>query len=291
MTKIVCIAVLLVCVAGEAAAVQTIQPVPPADPTAPQTGAVVSVVPSGDYRVGPQDVLNITVYGEEQLSGRIRVDNDGTFPFQYLNRVKAEGLTTIQIESALRTALADGYLRNPQISVEVVEYRSQSVFVTGEVRLPNKYSLPGNSTLMDVLTLAGSVTSNAGNFVLITRAREGTPQGPAAADNGAADLRVSLKDIQSGKAQHITIRDGDTIFVPKAERVWVVGHVRNAGGITYEEGMTVFEAISAAGGITEKGSNRFSIRRLVNGRMREIDAKAEDVLEPGDQVNVRPRRL
>ena len=146
MTKIVCIAVLLVCVAGEAAAVQTIQPVPPADPTAPQTGAVVSVVPSGDYRVGPQDVLNITVYGEEQLSGRIRVDNDGTFPFQYLNRVKAEGLTTIQIESALRTALADGYLRNPQISVEVVEYRSQSVFVTGEVRLPNKYSLPGNSS-------------------------------------------------------------------------------------------------------------------------------------------------
>jgi polysaccharide export outer membrane protein len=165
------------------------------------------------------------------------------------------------------------------------------VFVTGEVRLPNKYSIPGNSTLMEVLTLAGSVTANAGNYVLITRAREATAQGPAAGDTGAADLRVSLKDIQSGKVQNITIRDGDTIFVPKAERVWVVGHVRNGGGITYEEGMTVFEAVSAAGGITEKGSNRFSIRRLVNGRMREIDAKAEDVLQPGDQVNVRPRRL
>ena len=289
MTKIVGIAVLLVCVAVEAAAVQSVQPAHPAAPAAPQTGPTVTVVPSGDYRVGPQDVLNITVYGEEQLSGRIRVDNDGTFPFQYLNRVKAEGLTTIEIEHTLRTALADGYLRNPQISVEVVEYRSQSVFVTGEVRLPNKYSLPGNSTLMDVLTLAGSVTANAGHWVLITRARQGA-QGPAAVDN-SADLRVSLKDIQSGKAQNITIRDGDTIFVPKAERVFVVGHVRNTGPITYEEGMTVFEAISAAGGITEKGSNRFSIRRLVNGRMREFDAKAEDVLQPGDQVNVRPRRL
>ena len=266
--------------------------------SAPPTGAPPAAAPppadSGEYRVGPQDVLNITVYGETQLSGRIRVDSDGSFPFQYLNRVKAEGLTTAQIETALRVALADGYLKNPQVSVELAEYRSQSVFVTGEVRLPNKYSIPGNSTLMDVLTLAGSVTANAGNWVLITRARhsqaQGQPQGPSAADV-MADLRVSLNDIQSGQSQNVRVQDGDTIFVPKAERVWVVGHVRNAGGIAYEEGMTVFQAVSAAGGITEKGSNRFSIRRMVGGRMKEIDAKAEDALQPGDQVNVRPRRL
>ena len=260
------------------------QSVPPAAQQLPS-------IASGDYLVGPQDVLNVTVYGEPQLSGRIRVDSDGAFPFQYLNRVKAEGLTTAQIEAALRNGLADGYLRNPQVSVEVVEFRSQSVFVTGEVRLPNKYSLPGNSTLMDVLTLAGSVTANAGNWVLITHARQGAAQGPAAIDSLRADVRVNLKDIQTGKTQNIRVEDGDTIFVPKAERVWVVGHVRNPGGIVHEEGMTVFEAVSAAGGITEKGSNRFSIRRLVKGQMREIDAKAEDVLQPGDQVNVRPRRL
>jgi polysaccharide export outer membrane protein len=246
---------------------------------------------SSDYRVGPQDVLSITVYGESQLSGKIRVDADGTFPFQYLNRVKAEGLTTVEIEAALKTALADGYLRNPQISVEVAEYRSQSVFVTGEVRLPNKYSLQGNLNLMDVLTLAGSVTPNAGNWVLVTHARQGAAQAPAAVENTSADLRINLRDVQTGKAQNIRLQDGDTIFVPKADRVWVVGHVRNAGGIVYEEGMTVFQAVAAAGGITEKGSNRFSIRRLVNGQMKETDAKAEDVLQPGDQVNVRPRRL
>jgi polysaccharide export outer membrane protein len=259
--------------------------VPPAAPAAAALHA------PGDYRVGPQDVLSITVYGEPQLSGKIRVDNDGSFSFQYLNRVKAEGLTTAEIAAALTAGLADGYLRNPQISVEVTEYRSQSVFVTGEVRLPNKYSLQGNLNLMDVLTLAGSVTPNAGNWVLITHARQGASEGPAAAENASADLRVNLRDIQTGKAQNIRVQDGDTIFVPKAERVWVVGHVRNAGGIFYEEGMTVFQAVAAAGGITEKGSNRFSIRRLVKGQMREIDAKAEDVLQPGDQVNVRPRRL
>ena len=245
----------------------------------------------GDYIVGPHDVLSVRIYGEEKLSGRIRIDTDGSFPFEYLGRVKAEGMTTAQIEGYLAKALSDGYLRNPQVSVEVAEYRSQAVFVTGEVRSPNKYSLPGDSTLMDVLTLAGSVTPNAGNWVQITHARRGTQVlGPAV--SAEYDLRVNLRDIQTGKAQNIQMRDGDTIFVPKAERVWVVGQVRNPQGIVYEEGMTVFEAIAAAGGITEKGSNsRIEIVRIEKGQRKTIDAKHADVLKPGDQVNVKTRRL
>jgi polysaccharide export outer membrane protein len=244
-----------------------------------------------EYAVGPQDVLNVRIYGEEKLSGRIRIDNDGSFPFEYLGRVKAEGMTTAQIEAYLAKALGDGYLRNPQVSVEVVEYRSQSVFVTGEVRAPNKYSLPGNSTLMDLLTLAGSITPNAGNWVQITHARQGAESlGPAASAD--YDMRVNLRDIQTGKAQNIKMRDGDTIFVPKAERVWVVGQVRNPQGVVFEEGMTVFEAVAAAGGITEKGSNsRIEIIRIENGQRKSLDAKQTDVLKPGDQVNVRTRRL
>jgi polysaccharide export outer membrane protein len=262
-------------------------------PAAPKGPKPALPLPQGDeeYAVGPQDVINVRIYGEEKLSGRIRVDSDGTFPFEYLGRVKAEGMTPAQIEGYLTKALGDGYLRSPQISVEVVEYRSQSVFVTGEVRSPNKYSLPGNSTLMDLLTLAGSVTPNAGNWVQITHARKGVELlGPTASTD--YDMRVNLRDIQTGKAQNIKMRDGDTIFVPKAERVWVVGQVRNPQGVIYDEGMTVFEAIAAAGGITEKGSNsRIEIIRIENGRRRSIDAKQTDLLKPGDQVNVRTRRL
>ena len=103
---------------------------------------------------------------------------------------------------------------------------------------------------------------------------------------------LNLRDIQTGKAQNVKMRDGDTIFVPKAERVWVVGQVRNPQGVVHEEGMTVFEAIAAAGGITEKGSNsRIEIVRIENGQRKSIDAKQTDVLKPGDQVNVRTRRL
>jgi len=264
---------------------------PPVDPSKVTAAPAPTLAPSMDYVVGAQDLLKITIYGEPLLSGAIRVDNEGSFPFQYLDRVKAEGLTTAQIEKVLRDRLGDGYLRSPQVSVEVIEYRSQSVFVTGEVRLPNKYSLPGNSTLMDVLTLAGSVTSNAGTWVQITHARAGV-KGLGPAVTAEYDVRVNLRDIQTGKAQNIQVQDGDTIFVPKTERVWVVGQVRNSGGIPYEEGMTVFEAISAAGGVTEKGSNnRVEIIRIENGRRKSFDAKQTDVLKPGDQVNVRARRL
>ena len=280
---------LLVWAAGPPAFAQTTAPAPVSPNVAKAPPPPATAVT--DYAVGPQDVLNVRIYGEEKMSGRIRVDNDGTLPFEYLGRVKVEGMTTAQIEAYLTKALGDGYLRNPQVSVEIVEYRSQSVFVTGEVRMPNKYSLPGNSTLMDVLTYAGSVTPNAGNWVHITHARQGADtRGPAA--SAEYDMRVNLRDIQTGKAQNIKMRDGDTVYVPKSERVWVVGQVRNVGGIVYEEGMTVFEAIAAAGGITEKGSStRIEIIRLENGQRKSIDAKQTDVLKPGDQVNVRTRRL
>ncbi len=80
--------------------------------------------------------------------------------------------------------------------------------------------------------------------------------------------------------------------MPKADRIFVIGQVRTPGPFTYDENMTVFEAISLAGGATEKGSTtRISIRRLINGVMKEIDAKPSDRLKPGDQINVKPRRL
>jgi len=267
------------------AAAQGAAPLPPESPQAVKTAP--------DYRVGPQDVLNITVYGEPApLTGRFRVDSDGTFPYQYLNRVKAEGLTVAQIEDALAKALGDGYLRSPQVSVEVAEYRSQNVYVQGQVRSPGKYPLAVNASLMDAIFLAGSTLAEAGNWVEIYH--QGTAPGPNTAAVGvrAPDIRIRLTDVQSGKAQSIAIKDGDTIFVPKAERIYVTGQVRNPGAYAYDDDMTIFTAISLAGGITEKGSNtRISITRLVNGQRREIDAKQEDVLKPGDQVTVKPRRL
>jgi polysaccharide export outer membrane protein len=252
-----------------------------------------SAPPPSDYLVGAGDILQITVYGEKELSGPFRVDNDGTFPYQYLNRVKAEGLTTQAIEESMEKALADGFLRNPQVSVEVKEYRSQNVWVQGQVRAPGKYPLPANASLMDAIFLAGSTTADAGNWVEIYRQRSAAATGPSVATAGnKPDERIKLTDVQSGIAQSIKIQDNDTIFVPKAQVIYVAGMVRAPGAFRFDDGMTVFEAISLAGGVNEKGSNsRMSIVRFVNGQRKEVDAKSGDMLQPGDQVVVKARRL
>jgi polysaccharide biosynthesis/export protein len=282
------VAFLLVFGTATASAQEAVEPA-----KAPAAAEPAATPVAGDYLVGPQDVLNIIVYGEPApLSGRFRVDNDGHFPYQYLDRVKADGLTVGAIEDFLEEKLGDGYIRNPQISVEVIEYRSQNVYVQGQVRSPGKYPLPGNASLMDALFLAGSTTPEAGNWLEIYH--QGAAPGPntAGVDARPADVRVRLTDVQSGKAQLVRIKDGDTIFVPRAQRIYVTGQVRNPGPYAYDDDMTIFTAISLAGGITEKGSNsRITITRLVKGQRREIDARQEDFLKPGDQVTVKPRRL
>src|SRR5947207_15920110 len=118
----------------------------PLPSTAVQPAQTQSAAVPSDYRVGPQDVLIITVYGEPQLSGKFRIDADGTFPFQYLGRVHADDLTLAQIETALKKGPADGYLRNPQISGGSDQYPSQNVFGMGEARPPNHSYLQGRST-------------------------------------------------------------------------------------------------------------------------------------------------
>ena len=274
-------------------ALQTAVAVPHQTPPAPAAPPAQAVpAQPTDYLVGPQDVLKIIVFGEPTLGGSVRVDSDGTVPFQYLQRVKAADLTILQIAESIRKGLADGYVRNPQVSVEVEQYHSQNVYVLGEVKAAGKYPVSGNATLLDVLTQAGSTTPTAGHWVLINHARPGGATGPVTIDDkGAADLRINMKDIQSGKAQNIMIQDNDTIFVPRAEMIYVNGNVRAPGAFPFDEGLTVYQAVALAGGPTEKGSSRVSVKRMIGGKLKDIDVKQTDVLKPNDQVFVKARRL
>ena len=111
---------------------------------------------------------------------------------------------------------------------------------------------------------------------------------------GDAEVRrVSLRDIEGGRlSQNVPIRDGDTIFVPKAERFFVVGLVRNPGSFAMEDNMTVLQALSLAGGVTERGSSkRVRVTRMVDGKRIEVDVKPTDLVLPGDTLTVRQRLL
>jgi polysaccharide export outer membrane protein len=154
--------------------------------------------------------------------------------------------------------------------------------------------LTGSVTLIEALAQAGSVTSGAGSDVLILHPKGTTKGAPTLPQEGDADVqRVSLRDIQSGKlSQNVQIRDGDTIFVPKADRFFVTGQVRNPGSYVLEPGTTVLQAISMAGGVSDRGSNRrIRIIRVVDNKKQEFDAKSTDLVQPGDTIMVRQRLL
>jgi polysaccharide biosynthesis/export protein len=247
-----------------------------------------------NYIVGPGDVLTVHVFYEPQLSGNFRVENDGHFGYPFLGRVSAGGRTVGAIATQLKDKLSEGYLRNPQVTVDVEQFRSQSVFVMGEVRTPGKYVLSGSITLLDALAQAGSPTPAAGADILILHPTTGQADAPTLPNHREAEItRVNMREIEDGRmSRNVMIRDGDTIFVPKAERFFVIGMVRNPGSYVLERNMTVLQAISTAGGISERGSNRrLKIVRIVDNKRKELDAAPTDIVHAGDTIVVRQRLL
>jgi len=248
---------------------------------------------ASDYIVGPQDVLSVTVWDDTSISGKYTVEADGSFTFPMIGRVKAAGLTLRQIDAELKKRLADGYFRNPQLSVAIDTYRSQKVFIVGEVRTPGAYVLSGNMSLIEALSRAGSTTPNAGPEALIVRAPEGKlVDGPVMDGEGSQTVRVNLRDLESGSGGlNVALRDGDTISIPRAETVFVSGFVKNPGAypLQFKE-MTVLQALSLAGGMTDRGSSsRIKILRVVDGKKTEIKAKLTDLVLPGDTIVVPER--
>ena len=199
---------------------------------------VASSQSAGDYVIGPQDVLSIAVFDQVDLGGKYAVELDGSFTFPLIGRVKAGGMTIRNFEGELKKGLADGFFKNPQVTVAIEQYRSQRVFVTGEVRSPGAYALTGDMTLIEALAKAGSTTPSASEEVVVVRGAKGA-EGPAALDMPGDEeiLRFNLKDLQSGSAavRNIDLRDGDTIYIARAELVYVFGEVKNPAVVSHQD--------------------------------------------------------
>ena len=256
-----------------------------ASPPAPQAPT--------DYVVGAEDVLAITVVGTPELTSKFTVGADGAFDFPWIGRVQAAKQTLRELEQAISKRLIDGgFLLQPQVTVQVEQFRSQKVYVHGEVREPGQYPLTGVTTMIDLLAQAG-VQATAGDEVLIYR-REGsdaTEDGPVLDPEKASDvevLRIPKADIISGRAaRSVKLQNRDTVFVPKGLSIFVYGHVKSPGRYAMEGKLNVLQAIALAGGPTERGAvNRARILRLVNGQQKEIKVKLTDFVQPGDTITV-----
>lgn len=240
-----------------------------------------------DYVVGSQDVLTVTVFGEAELSGKYTVEQDGTFTFPQIGRVKAGGLTLRNLEQELKAKLADGYLKNPQVAVAIETYRSQRILIMGEVRSPGEYQLNGEMSLLSAIARAGSTTPTAGREATIVRPR----RNPKPGEDPSELIKVDLLDLQSGNmALNVQLQDGDTLNIPKVQSVFVAGQVKQPGAYAADPGATVLQVLSLAGGLTDRGSdNRIRIQRTVNGKKVEVNAKLTDTVQPGDTIIVRER--
>jgi polysaccharide export outer membrane protein len=245
-----------------------------------------------DYVIGPLDVLSINVHEDDALKGRYTVEADGTFSFPLIGRIKAGGLTIRDFEAALKARLKDGFFVDPQVTVGIEEYRSQRVFVTGEVRTPGILPLTGGMTLVEALARAGGVNAaSAAGDVAIVRAKR--PDGPpAGGEDGEEPIRISLRDLEAGReSTNVSLKDGDTIYVLRAESLYVFGEVKNPGAVSVQPGMTVLQALALVGGATiDAALNRIRIVRMENGERKELKrVKLTDLVKAGDTIIVPER--
>jgi polysaccharide export outer membrane protein len=230
------------------------------------------------YVLGAGDVLNVTIWGEGGLSDRFTIEDDGTFVLPMLGRVRAGGLTVPQLQDALVHQLADGFFKNPKVTVLVADYQSQHVLVLGEVRSPGRYTLKGPTTVLELLGTAGSLTADAGPVALVRRK--------------GVEFTVDLAPIQDGEiASNPRVQNGDTIVVPKATPVHVYGYVGRPGDYAVAGGTTVRQVLALAGGVSQRGSaGRIKVIRVVDGREHETDVDLNDAVQPGDTIVV-PERI
>jgi polysaccharide export outer membrane protein len=237
-----------------------------------------------DYIVGAEDVLIITSYDQDSLSGEYRVQTDGTFGFPLLGRIAVGGKTLAEVEEALRRQLiAGGFFKHPEIAVAVKEYRSRKIFVLGEVRNPGVHTLSGPMRLVEALALADSTLPTAGPEVVII---------PSGNDASRSTVRVNIRELEAGDAsQNVALQDGDTILVARAEEIYVFGHVKNPGAyVVRDHDITVLQALSMAGGVTDRGAmSRIDIVRIVEGTRKELRVDLGDPILPGDTIVVPER--
>ena len=259
-----------------------------------------------DYQIGPADILRVTVYGHDDLTQSVLVQPDGTFTYPLVGRVKGSDMSPAELEKKIAILLARGFIRNPQVTVVVQEYRSKTVYVVGEVARPGPYPIAGRTTLVEVLAKAGP-TAAAGAEVVVVRPRQAVegpilptevvPAGTADAEAAPPDkpradvFRVAMSAIQAGEMdKNLALEPNDTVFVPQAPKVFVSGEVRNPGAYGWFPGMTTRQLISVAGGLTPDGSDgRLKVVRQVGGKSQEDKIKLDEPIKPGDTVVVRRR--
>jgi polysaccharide export outer membrane protein len=223
-----------------------------------------------EYKIGPQDLLEISVFGLDELNKTVRVSEVGKITLPLLGEIAIGGLTKNELERKLQDLLRKDYLQNPQVTVFIREYQSGRVSILGAVGNPGVYELVGNQTLLQVIALAGSLTDEAGDEIIILRNN---------LDGEDQSLRILIDDLMhKGDASlNIHLQSEDIITVPPDREVtiFVYGRVNKPGAIKVRRSKipTLQRAIAQAGGFAEGASKGGVILTRMNEEGKEIRTK------------------
>ena len=250
--------------------------------------AVASAQDDGLYRVGPDDELAIQIFNVEELSRHYRVDAAGRIQLALVGPLDVGGHTLAETERLIAEQYGRDYLRNPQVSVSVAEYRSQQFTVLGAVARPQVYATPRRLTLVEAMAQAGGMASNAGNMIYLTdRVRD-----PDSAEMATRSLIVDIDDLMDGARDlNVVLGEGAIINVPPAGSVFVEGAVEKPGVYSRQGDTTVLKAIAMAGGLkfeAQRSTIRVLRRSQASGQWSNDDVNFRRIRDnPADDSGLR----
>ncbi|MBI3916647.1 MAG: polysaccharide export protein EpsE [Betaproteobacteria bacterium] len=249
---------------------------------APQTDAAATAAPStGEYRLGPGDVIKVTVYNHPDLATETEISLGGRIGFPLVGEVAVGGMTRSEAEKAISGSLGTGgFVPNAHVNLLVAQYRSQQVAVMGEVNKPGNYSITKATSVTELLAMAGGITAKGSNVITITR-KDG--------NGGAVQREIDVKKLLAGNAAaNLRLGSDDIIFVPPMPVFYIYGEVRQPGSYPIASEMTVRQALSVGGGLTLRGSERGIRleRKGKDGKMQTRGASLADRLQANDVVHV-----
>jgi polysaccharide export outer membrane protein len=234
-----------------------------------------------DYLMGTGDVLRITVYGQPDLTTEARVGDSGGIIFPLIGEVRLAGSTPAHGQAEIAKRLSKGgFILDPFVTLNVVQYRGQQVSVLGRVNRPGKYALEKASRVTEVLALAGGVASDGADIVTLVRTRGGKTE------YREIDLMALFKP--GGEADNAVVQDGDIVNVAPQPMFYIYGEVQRPGAFRLDQDMRVVQALSMGGGVTPRGTQRGIriLRRNGSGAMLEHEASLGDPVKKDDVIYV-----
>lgn len=247
--------------------------------------SVAQSATKSEYVLGPGDVIRINVFQSPDLSLETRLSESGAITYPLLGQVRLGGLAVPEAEKRLADGLRRGdFVKQPQVSILVVQVRGNQASVLGNVNRPGRYPLEqATNRLSDLIAVAGGIAGTGTDIVTVIGQRGGKPF------RTQIDFPTIFGVGSGGTSNDLLIENGDIVYVDRMPMIYIYGEVQRPGAVRLERGMTVMQALATGGGLTLRGTEKGIRvnRRSPDGKVQVLQPGMDELLRDADVVYVR----